>query len=148
MHNNHTKSTKTVGDIPINPLTSTASWSLFLESLLKLTSFWPRHMWKGGSELQLMTPDPRDPRDLRDPRDPRDPRMNSLLLQLDVQMRSKSMAPSKTPRKVYDFCRNIYYAADVYQLFGVHDFLHVWTSYGSSRRESAAVLHRILVRIQ
>ena len=95
-----------------------------------------------------MTPDNRDPRDPLDPADPRDPAMNSFLLQLDVKMRSKSMALSKTPRKVDDVCGILYSAAYIYQLFGVHDFLHEWTSYGSSRRESAAVLHRISVRIQ
>ena len=37
----------------------------------------PRRAWKGGSEQQSMTPDPRDPRDPRDPGDPGDPLMNS-----------------------------------------------------------------------
>ena len=68
-------------------------------------------MWKGGSEPQLMTPDNRDP---RDPREPGNPRMNSFLLQVDVKIRSKSMAPSKTPRKVDYFYGNLYSVADVY----------------------------------
>ena len=37
----------------------------------------PRRVWKGESEPQLMTPDPRDPLD------PLDPRMNSFSLQVD-----------------------------------------------------------------
>ena len=45
-----------------------------------------------------MALDNRDPGDLRDPMDPR---MNSFWLQVDVKMRSKSMALSQTPRKVY-----------------------------------------------
>ena len=39
-----------------------------------------------------MTPDNRDP---RDPLDPRDPALNSLWLQLDVKMRSKSIRQFK-----------------------------------------------------
>ena len=77
-------------------------------------------MWKGGSEPQLITPDCRDlldPTDATDPTDPTDPRMNSFSLQVDVKMRSKSMAPSNTPRKVDSFYGNLYSAADVYQLF-------------------------------
>ena len=35
--------------------------------------------------------DPREPREPDDPWDPLDPRMNSLLLQLDVKLRSKSI---------------------------------------------------------
>ncbi len=63
-----------------------------------------------------MTPDCRDPRDPQDPRDLGNPGMNSFSLQVDVKMLSKSMAPSKTPNKVDDFCENLYSAVDFYQL--------------------------------
>ncbi len=36
----------------------------------------PRRVWKGGSELHSMTPDPRNPGDPWDPPDLVDPRMN------------------------------------------------------------------------
>ncbi len=54
--------------------------------------------------------------DWRDPLDPGNPGMNPLSLQVDVQMQSKSMAPTKTLCKVDSFYGNLNTAADLYQL--------------------------------
>ena len=54
----------------------------------------PRRVWKGGSELQLMTPD------CGNPLDPADPAMNTFLLQLDVKLRSKSICSDVSCSKI------------------------------------------------